>query len=228
MYGTKDISNAFLDIDRAESVFELFFVFVRDEGSAVQDEQTFESAMRHIVGGVHLPEEALERVRVIYDRTTRAEPELFDSAVQLRESLSTERPLLVVIFSVLLRLAMDEGMMCQRDRERLTEVFQVFMFTPKEMTLFPDELISTIEYFLCTNDIPRGSPRKSVLSEHFEVLECTPESSSEEVRSSYRRLVKRYHPDRHTSKESDAARHRKQFEKVQRAYETITQAAKIQ
>ena len=228
MYSVENITDAFLDIDRAGSVFELFFVFVRDDGSAVQDEQTFEAAMREIVGGAYIPEEALERVREIYQRTAESRPVLYDSAVRLKGQLSHERLLLVMVFSVLLRLAMDEGMMCRSDRERLTEVFQVFRLTPEEIQLVPDELQLHLESFFYVHRSNTNSFSKRKLTQHFETLECTPESSSEEVRSSYRRLVKKYHPDRASRSNSDTTAHRQQFEKVQAAYETITRVKKIQ
>lgn len=227
MYQSDEITNAFLDIDRAESVFQLFFVFVSDEGTAVQEEQTFECAIYDIVGGANVPHEALERLRVIYERTAKARPALYDSALRLKEQLSDERLLLVMIFSVLLRLAMEEGMMSRRDREQLTQVFQVFMFTPEELYLVPDELQDNLEAFIYANGLHKGTPPKQSLSEHFKTLECGPESSFEEVRSSYRRLVKKYHPDRQSRSSASIVAYRKQFEKVQAAYESITRTKKL-
>lgn len=225
MQGSDKITNAFLDIDRADVVFELFFVFVRDDGSAVQEEETFESAMGDILPGVRVPDEALARLRAIYDRTLTSEPTLYDSATRLNEQLAAERPLLVMVFSVLLRLAMDEGMMCRRDRERLGEVLQLFKFTPQEIELVPEPLQENLDCFIWASGYHEELSSPSTLSQHFEVLQCTPESSTEELRSSYRRLVKRYHPDKHS--DSNGVAHRKQFERVQAAYEAITQAKRI-
>ena len=225
MHRTENISNAFLAVDRAESVFELFFIFLRDDGSGVQEEQTFESAAREIIGGVYIPEEALERIRVIYHRSTQSPPALYDSATRLKELLSNERPLLVIVFSVLLRLAMDEGMMCRGDRERLYEVFRIFMFTAEEIDLLPDELQRRLESFICSHVHHPNFPSTRSLAQHFETLECAPDSSHQEIRSSYRRLVKKHHPDRHSPSNPNAVAHRRQFQKVQTAYEAITRAS---
>ena len=227
MYPTDKITNAFLEIDFADCVFELLFVFLQDDGSAVQNEQTFESAMHDIIVGVHIPKEALERVRVIYDRTTESCPVLYDSATRVKAQLSQERPMLLMLFSVLLRLAMDEGMMCRRDRERLTEVFRIFSFSPEELDSAPDELQKRIECFIRASGFYKDTTLMPSLFQHFETLECSPESSSDELRTSYRRLVKKYHPDRQNCSNPESREQRQKFQEVQTAYEAITQAKKL-
>ncbi len=221
MYQAEHITKALLDIERVGSVFELFFVFLRDDGSNELGEQTFESAMQDIVGGARLPEDALERVRAIFHRTREFRPVLSDSALRLKQQMADERFLLVMVFSILLRLAIHEGMVSRRDRSYLSDVFQIFMLTPGELDLIPDELQFHLECFLCASGF-QADYHSRALSQHLEALECTADSSFEEVRSSYRRLVKKYHPDRIDTANADADWSRQQFEKVQTAYESIS------
>lgn len=233
MPSTPNIASAFLDKSRADVVFELFFVFLRDDGSAVQDEQTFESAIEHIVEGACLPEAAKVHIRAVYDRTVEARPSLAESAIKLEKLFSDERQFLVTIFSVLLRLAVDDGIMSRRYRQRLNVVLGAFRLTPEEVGLVPETLQSHLECFVYASQFDSEDlPRSDSISEHYEVLGCTPYSSSEELRTSYRRLVKKYHPDRipYSGSEYSAPKNidpRRQFEKVQFAYETVMKAKKL-
>lgn len=54
--------------------------------------------------------------------------------------------------------------------------------------------------------------------DHYRTLGISPQSGPDEIRKSYRSLVKRYHPDRHPD---DRAVHA-QFREIQEAYETLT------
>ncbi|MDN7023425.1 J domain-containing protein [Methanoculleus sp. FWC-SCC1] len=60
-----------------------------------------------------------------------------------------------------------------------------------------------------------------VVEDYYAVLGVTHGADEREIRSAYRRLVKRYHPD--TSSEPDAA---EKFLKIQEAYETLSDPAK--
>ncbi|MCR4942574.1 MAG: adenylosuccinate lyase [Campylobacter sp.] len=69
----------------------------------------------------------------------------------------------------------------------------------------------------------------SLLEDNFTILNCSKDSSFEEVRESYLMLVKCYHPDRHAQKsEKVRAHYREFFEKIQNAYEGLKPFFKAQ
>ena len=54
--------------------------------------------------------------------------------------------------------------------------------------------------------------------DHYRTLGISPQSGPDEIRKSYRSLVKRYHPDRHPDDRAVQAH----FREIQEAYETLT------
>ena len=58
------------------------------------------------------------------------------------------------------------------------------------------------------------------LSECYQILELTPQATLEEIKSTYRQLVKRYHPDRNPGDRQASER----FIQINQAYETLLEA----
>ncbi|MBR8465940.1 adenylosuccinate lyase [Campylobacter sp. faydin G-140] len=70
--------------------------------------------------------------------------------------------------------------------------------------------------------INRFSALASMLEENFEILGCDKNDSFDEIRESYLKLVKIYHPDRHANKtQKIQEQYRANFEKIQNAYEAL-------
>jgi tetratricopeptide (TPR) repeat protein len=61
------------------------------------------------------------------------------------------------------------------------------------------------------------------LSECYRILELTPQATLEEMKSAYRQLVKRYHPDRNPGDRQAAER----FIQINQAYETLLEAFEL-
>ena len=64
------------------------------------------------------------------------------------------------------------------------------------------------------------------LDRYFKTLNCTPQSSNEEIKSNYKKLVKDFHPDRIISKglpEEFMDFATKRFREIQEAYDKIKQ-----
>lgn len=73
----------------------------------------------------------------------------------------------------------------------------------------------------------RSSPSsmESPLTQYYDVLRISPTADMEEIRESYRRLVKRYHPDLHGQVDEERAiLLRKKMAKVNEAYSEIKKA----
>jgi DnaJ-domain-containing protein 1 len=82
-------------------------------------------------------------------------------------------------------------------------------------------------YFLGKAMGNRSSPPStgSPLAQYYEVLRVSPKAGMEEIRQSYRRLVKRYHPDLHSQVDEERAMLlRQKMAKVNEAYSEIKKA----
>ena len=76
----------------------------------------------------------------------------------------------------------------------------------------------------------RTSPSsvESPLAQYYEVLGVSPTAGMEEIKQSYRTLVKRYHPDLHSKiDEEGAVLLRKKVAKVNEAYAEIKKARRF-
>ena len=68
---------------------------------------------------------------------------------------------------------------------------------------------------------PFESPRDKQIAQYYANLELEPRASADDVRKAYRRLMRKYHPDRH---QGDPERHRAATEltsELSRAYRAI-------
>jgi len=73
-------------------------------------------------------------------------------------------------------------------------------------------------------------PASSVGPEAYGVLGLTPEASVDEIKKSYRTLVRRFHPDAHShlpDGDPEKKKASERFLQVQQAYERIRQARKF-
>lgn len=66
------------------------------------------------------------------------------------------------------------------------------------------------------------------LTSYYETLQVSPTADVEEIKQSYRTLVKRYHPDLHGQVDENRAIHlRKKMAKINEAYSEIKKARKF-
>ena len=75
---------------------------------------------------------------------------------------------------------------------------------------------------------PSPSPIESSLTQYYEILRVSPKDGMEEIRQSYRTLVKRYHPDLHTQVDEKRALFlKKKMAEVNEAYSEIKKARRF-
>lgn len=85
-------------------------------------------------------------------------------------------------------------------------------------------------YFFARAMGNRSSPSsiESPLAQYYDILQVTPAADMEEIRRSYRRLVKRYHPDLHGQvEEKRTIILRKKMAMVNEAYAQIRKARRF-
>ncbi len=209
----------FLDADKARSVFALLFSFSRDEVCEDDSLHSYENTMSDILLGASLPVGVFDKLRAVYESIMKGQEGFEISLERCASDFETERDVLILVLRILIRLSNDDGYICSRDRQRMSEVLMRFDLTHTEYEAFTEAESHILSSIL---DTPLGMI--AGLSAYYEVLGCAPEASDDEVRRRYRRLAKKYHPDRKAARmevtESDAAL-RARFEEIQNAYEQI-------
>ncbi len=66
-----------------------------------------------------------------------------------------------------------------------------------------------------------ASPSSSSLQRHYKTLGLTPSATAAEVKSAYRKLMRRYHPDRHTENPKKQKAATEKALRVSQAYEAL-------
>jgi DnaJ like chaperone protein len=115
--------------------------------------------------------------------------------------------LLISFFDLLFRVAAADGTFHPAEETALKRIKDIFKISDKQF-----EDIKAV-YFK-DND------------KYYKILNCTPQSSNQEIKSSYKKLVKDFHPDTIVSKGLpeefiDFASNR--FREIQESYEKIRQ-----
>jgi DnaJ like chaperone protein len=127
--------------------------------------------------------------------------------MQLYQAARTQPTLLLSFLDLLFKIAAADGTLHPAEETALKNVKDIFKIRDAQF-----ENIKAI-YF---KDIDK----------YYKILNCTPESSNQEIKSSYKKLVKDFHPDTIVSKGLpeefiDFAANR--FREIQESYEKIRQ-----
>lgn len=128
-----------------------------------------------------------------------------DFASQLYQTLRGQPAVLVSFFDILFQVAAADGKLHPREEAALKSIQGIFHLT----NLQYDNIKSS--YF-------------SKLDDHYKQLNCTPDSTDQEIKSNYKKLVKEFHPDTIISKglpEEFIDFATRRFQEIQGAYEKI-------
>jgi DnaJ-domain-containing protein 1 len=209
-----------LDIDRAESVFTLFFLFIRDPALSGDEQIELDEVLREIFLGHAIPRQARKRLHEMYIRIMKNPPVFVHSVNDLIRDLKGDRDALVSFIKILLRLISDDGMLSMRHCEDLRYLISQCNISEADFEEFTEEeqlLISLTSSFQYSANAPDTSSL-------YLLLGCTPDASVEEIKKAYRALAMKYHPDRSGNGISETSGSEKQirkFQEIQLAYSTL-------
>jgi DnaJ like chaperone protein len=130
-----------------------------------------------------------------------------DFAFQLYQTTKHQPTVLISFFNLLFQIVAADGTFHPAEEAALHRIKDIFNISDQQF-----ENIRAV-YF---NDIDK----------YYKTLNCTPESSDQEIKSSYKKLVKDFHPDTIISKglpEEFTEFATKRFREIQEAYEKIRQ-----
>ena len=141
-------------------------VVSREEIAVVQD----------FINGLPIDETEKQFARQIFNEAKDSPHAIDDFAVQMYSMVQNQPALLVSYFDLLFRIVAADGTFHPAEEAALKRVKEIFHISDRQ---FED---MKAVYF-------------DDLAGHYKTLNCTPESTNEEIKSSYKKLVKDFHPD---------------------------------
>jgi DnaJ like chaperone protein len=150
-----------------------------------------------------LPEQEKQYARNIFNEAKKSPYTIDDFASQLYQVNQSKPIVLISFMDLLFKLASADGKLHEAEEAALYRLKAIFR-------------ISDTQFFNLRSVHFRQNDM------YFRVLNCTEESTDEEIKANYRKLVKEYHPDMIISQGMpeefvDAAT--KKFQEIQAAYE---------
>ena len=172
-------------------------VVTREEIAVVQD----------FINSLPIDETEKQFARQVFNEAKDSPYRIDDFASQLYQAVKNQPTLLLTYFELLFRVVAADGTYHPAEEAALKNIKDIFTISDNQY-----EDIKAV-YF---ND----------LDKHYKMLNCTPESTNEEIKSNYKKLVKDFHPDVIISKglpEEFIEFAEKRFREIQESYEKIGQ-----
>ncbi|MBW2572954.1 MAG: TerB family tellurite resistance protein [Deltaproteobacteria bacterium] len=172
-------------------------VVTKDEIAVVQD----------FINGLPIDETEKQFARQVFNEAKNSPYLIDDFAIQLFEMVKSQPTLLVSYFDLLFRIVAADGTFHPAEEAALKRVKEIFYISDNQY-----EDLKAV-YF-------------DNLNKYYKILNCTPESTTEEIKSSYKKLVKDFHPDTIMSKglpEEFIEFASSRFREIQESYEKIRQ-----
>ena len=186
------------------SLFSILGKLSKIDGVVTREEIT---VVDRFISNLPMSESEKQFARQVFNEAKNSRYSIEDFAVQLYQMTKAQPALLHSFFDLLFQIAAADGTLHPAEEEALKKVKDIFKISDK---LYGD--IKAI-YF-------------KDFDKYYKILNCTPESSNEEIKSNYKKLVKEYHPDTIISKGLpeefiDFASNR--FREIHESYEKIRQ-----
>jgi DnaJ like chaperone protein len=186
------------------SLFSILGKLSKIDGVVTKDEIV---VVRDFIKNLPMEEREKQFARQVFNEAKNSPYLIDDFAIQLYQAVKNQPTLLLSYFDLLFRIAAADGTFHSAEEAALKKVKEIFYISDNQY-----EDIKAI-YF---ND----------LDKHYKILNCTPESTKEEIKSNYKKLVKDFHPDVIISKglpEEFIEFASDRFRGIQESYEKIRQ-----
>ena len=141
-------------------------VVTKDEIAVVQD----------FINGLPIDETEKQFARQVFNEAKNSPHQIDDFAIQLYSMAKNQPTLLVSYFDLLFRIVAADGTFHPAEEAALKRVKEIFQISDNQF-----EDIKAV-YF-------------DDLAKHYKTLNSAPESTNEEIKSNYKKLVKDFHPD---------------------------------
>ena len=152
-----------------------------------------------------MPENEKQFARQVFNEAKTSRYTIEDFAYQLYQTAGAQPTLLLSFLDLLFQIAAADGKFHPAEENALRKIKEIFNVNDKQFEDIKATYFKNIE-------------------KHYKMLNCKPESSNEEIKSSYKKLVKEYHPDTIISKglpEEFIDLASKRFQEIHESYEKI-------
>lgn len=205
----------------------MLFLFVRDPSLEIAEQMELPLILREVFQGLSIPRGASTKLAKLYESVMNDPPRLDQVIRDVSRDFEGQRDALIALCKVLLRLISDDGMISNRHSSDLREVLREFEFSLIEFEEFQDSEKAILEYALGTHVDAISSP-PDLINHYCLILGCSPETSLEELRRTYRNHLMQFHPDRRRAREEGESQTRqeeiaKKLADIQEAYQFLAE-----
>ena len=161
----------------------------------------------------NLPVQGREKqfAKQVFREAKKSAYSIEDFAIQLYQATKQQPTVLLSFLDLLFQIAAADGTLHTAEDAVLRRIKDIFQISDQQF----DNIRAV--YF-------------KEIDKYYKILGCQPDSSNEEIKSSYKKLVKDFHPDTIVSKglpEEFMDFATKRFREIQEAYEKIAQERKM-
>ena len=186
------------------SLFSILGKLAKIDGVVTREEI---AVVQNFISGLPIPEGEKQFAKQVFNEAKNSRYTIDDFATQLYQTAKMQPTLLFSFLNLLFQIAAADGTFHPEEEAALKRVKDIFRISDGQF-----EDMRAI-YF---KDIDK----------YYRILNCTPESSIQEIKSSYKKLVKDLHPDKIVSKglpEESIEFASTRFREIQESYEKIRQ-----
>ena len=184
------------------SMFSILGKLAKADGSVTSEEI---DVVEGFLATLRIPEQEKQFAMRIFNEAMDSPYSIDDFAGQLY-LMSSRRPVILLSFmDLLFKLAAADGKLHKNEEATLLRIRDVFRISEQQYSNIKSNYFNNIERY-------------------YKVLNCAPSDSDQEVKSSYKKLVKDFHPDTVISKglpEEFVQFATERFQEIQDAYERI-------
>jgi len=184
------------------SLFSILGKLSKIDGVVTNDEIV---VVQNFINSLPMEEREKQFARQVFNEAKNSPYPIEDFAAQLSQAIQNQPSLLLSFFDLLFKIAAADGKLHPAEETALKSIQNIFRISDRQ---YAD--IKAV-YF-------------QELDKHYKMLNCTPESSNEEIKSNYKKLVKDFHPDKIISKglpEEFVNFAESRFREIQESYEKI-------
>jgi len=184
------------------SLFSILGKLAKIDGQVAKDEI---AVVSDFINSLPVGETEKQFARQVFNAAKNSPHRIDDFAIQLHRAVKNQPALLLSYFDLLFRIVAADGTFHPAEETALRRVKEIFNIGDDRY-----ENLKAVHF--------------DSLDKHYKILNCSPESTKEEIKSNYKKLVKDFHPDVIISKglpEEFVEFASKRFREIQESYEKI-------
>ena len=190
------------------SLFSILGRMSKIDGVVTQDEI---AVVQDFINSLPMEQREKDFARQVFNESKDSQYAIEDFADQLYRAIQHQPAVVLTFFDLLFKIAAADGRLHPAEENALKSIKLIFRLSDSQY----DDIKAV--YF-------------QELDKYYKILNCIPESSNEEIKSNYKKLVKDFHPDKIVSKGLpeefiDFAEGR--FREIQESYEKIQKERKF-